>query len=77
MEININAYDDLLIFIRRTDVSPGDAIDIFGSCCSVVPIVLTCAITDEISADKSKVIQVIEDYIIDVKKGIISNAVLF
>ena len=70
-DININNYDDLMSFIKREDVCPMDAINVFEkafSSADVVCITFVDAITKEADLDKDTVIQKISEFVDAIKK---------
>jgi hypothetical protein len=76
MQITINNYDELLSFIKRADVSPADAINVFEKTFNVVTIVFICAIKRTLDLDKDTVIQKIEGFINEGKEGKEPNKVI-
>ena len=77
MEITIDNYEDLLMFIKRKDVTAKDAVDVFEGAFNIVAIVFVDAITREPNFVKEKVIQKIEGFIDNCKNGQFDKVVLF
>lgn len=69
MEIEITDYNDLLTFVKRADVSPANAVTVFGKACNVVCISFVDAITRKTTLSKQDTINKIESFISEAKEG--------
>lgn len=77
MQITIDNYDSLLEFVKREDISPIAAIDVFEGAFNIVAIILMDAITREPQIVKAQVVEKIEAFINNCKIGQFDNVVLF
>ena len=76
MEIEINTIDELLTFVKREEVSPEDAISVFGKAFNVKCIIFIDAITRELTTNKETVINTIEEYVRKVREDKVYNKIV-
>lgn len=76
MEIEINTIDELLTFVKREEVSPEDAISVFGKAFNVKCITFIDALTRKLCTNKETVINTIEEYIRKVREDKVYNKIV-
>ncbi len=76
MQKTINTIDELLTFVKRDEVSPNDAISVFGKAFNVKCIIFIDAITRELTTNKETVINTIEEYVRKVREDKVYNKIV-
>jgi hypothetical protein len=76
MKVDINTIDELLQFVKREEVSPQDAISVFGKAFNVKCVLFIDAITRELTTNKETVISTIEEYIRKVRDDKVYNKIV-
>lgn len=76
MKVDINTIEELLTFVKREEVSPEDAITVFGKAFNVKCISFVDAITRKLTTNKETVITTIEDYIRKVREDKVYNKIV-
>ena len=75
-KVNINTIEELLNFVKREEVSPQDAISVFGKAFNVKCILFIDAITRELTTNKETVIKTIEEYVRKVREDKVYNKIV-
>ena len=76
MKVDLNTIDELLTFVKREEVSPEDAISVFGKAFNVKCISFVDAITRKLCTNKETVISTIEEYIRKVREDKVYNKIV-
>jgi hypothetical protein len=76
MDLQIESLEDLILFVKREDVSVDDAIIVFATVLEVVPIIFKDK-SGKQAISKSKTIEIIQKYVNNYKDGIVKKVVTF